>query len=373
MRTPLPRSGSILRLSGTRADADAPGAPPGLDEWVEGTAHPPEAGAVTYSCIDFGPERCELVESSSDFEGLLARPRPSWALVRWINVDGLHPFVVNRFRTVYGFHTLAAEDVMHVPQRPRVEPYEDHLFIVTRMISLADDVLVDEQITMFVFKDLLITFQEDAGDCWDPIRKRIRTEGAKIREREAGYLAYALLDAIVDYNFPVLEHYAEQLDALESDVMEAPTPDTLKKIQNIKRDLSTLRRVVWPTRDLVDQLFRDESALLGAQSHMFLRDVYAHTVQLLDILDHHRETCASLTELYVSSISNRMNEIMKLLTILTSLFIPVTFLAGVYGMNFHFIPEMSWPYSYPVFWAVCVLVMASLLVYFKRRGWLGSA
>lgn len=373
LRAPLPRSASTLRIAGVRTEADAPGAPPGLDEWVAETATPPEAGSVQYSCIDFGPDHVDSIEGSDDLEGLLSRPRAPGTIVRWINVDGLHPYVVNRFRAVYDFHALAAEDVVHVPQRPRAEPYEGHVFIVTRMISLVGDELVDEQISMFVFEDLLITFQEEAGDCWDPIRKRIRTEGAKIRERDPGYLAYALLDSVVDYNFPVLEHYSDHLDAMEDEVTTQPSPDLLKRIQFIKRDLSTLRRVIWPTRDLTDQLLRGETPLFNESTRMFLRDVYAHTVQLLDILDHHRETCANLTELYVSSVSNRMNEIMKLLTILTSLFIPVTFLAGVYGMNFAHIPEMDWKYAYPTFWATCIVTMGSLLFYFRRKGWIGES
>jgi len=275
-----------------------------------------------------------------DLEKFLAASHPEDRVVRWVNVDGLHPYIVNRFREVYGFHTLAAEDVLHVPQRPVLEWEDDYIFVIARMLTLADERLVAEQVSMFVYDRTLITFQERKGDVWDSVRERIHTEGSRLREQGCCYLLYTLLDAIVDQNFPILEHYGDVLEQIEAEVTHSPTTEMLRRIHSVKRDLVGLCCVMWPMRDLTDTLQRDEHAKLTKFTRTYTRDVYEHTIQIIDIIESYREMSSSLTDLYMSAVFNRMNEVMKVLTIMASFFIPITFLAGVYGMNFEAIPEL---------------------------------
>jgi magnesium transporter len=290
--------------------------------------------------------------------------------VRWINVDGLHPWVIDQLRQRYNFHTLAAEDVLRVPQRPKIEEYENCMFIVIRMIQLEEGRIRSEQVSLFLFENLVLTFQERPGDVWDPVRNRLKREGSRIRSSGAGYLTYALLDAIVDQCFPILEQFGDQLEELEQEVLSTATPAVQRKILGAKRDLAMLRRILWPMREIANTLQAEKNAEIPAEVRAFMRDVYDHTIQLIDILESYRELVAGLNDLYMSLVSNRMNEIMKVLTIMASFFIPITFVAGVYGMNFDNIPELHWKYSYLVFWGICIAVVLSLLIYFRRKGWI---
>jgi len=325
---------------------------------------------VSCSCLDYGPEGCST-RAGTDLEVLLAEPRPAHSRVRWININGLHPWVVNRLRQVFAFHTLAAEDVLRTPQRPKIETYDNCLFIVVRMMMLKEGRLVSEQVSLFLFDDVVLTFQEEEGDVWDPIRQRIEKTGVRIRSQGAAYLLYALLDAVVDHCFPILEQFGEQLEALEKEVMDNATPECQRRILAAKRDLSMLRRVLWPLREIANELHSEKNEDIPTEVKAFMRDVYDHTIQVMDILETCREMAAGLNDLYMSVVSNRMNEIMKVLTIMASFFIPITFVAGVYGMNFEFIPELHWKYSYLVFWSICLTIVIGLLVYFWRRGWIG--
>jgi len=346
----------------------APGSAAGI-ETMAGVDQPPDPAAVRLSCTDIGPDRVET-RAGIALDTLCGEPRPDWARTRWINVDGLHPYVVNRLREIHGFHTLAAEDVLHVSQRPKLEAFDNCFFLVARMLTLQDESLRQEQVSFFLFDDTLITFQETAGDVWDPIRARMQKPGARLRSMGPAYLLYALLDALVDHCFPILENYGELLESLEDIVLGNPRPEVQRRIHRIKRELAGLRRVLWPLREVVNELCRDESKKIPAAVKAFLRDVYDHTVQVMDILETYREQANSLNDLYMSAVANRMNEIMKVLTIMASFFIPITFIAGVYGMNFEYIPELSWRYSYLVFWGVCLGVVAGLLWFFRRRDWL---
>jgi magnesium transporter len=353
-----------------RRTRNRPGTAPGIERVPEIHA-PPDAGAVHLQCIDFGPDLYQA-RAIDDLATFLATERPRACAVRWINIDGLHPYVVERLRQHYGFHTLAAEDVLHVHQRPKLDPYGDHLFMICRMVQLRDGRLYDEQTSVFLFPDTVLTFQETSGDVWDPIRKRIENTGSRLRGGSAAYLVYALLDAVVDHGFPVLDHYAERLEAVEGSIVEQPAGAHLRELHEVKRQLISLRRVMWPMRQVADDLHRSEHPLIDKKVRNYLRDVYDHTIQVMEMCDTQREMAASLTDLYMSSISNRMNEVMKVLTIMASMFIPITFLAGVYGMNFVHFPELGWKYAYPVFWIVCVAVTAGLVVYFRRKGWIGD-
>jgi magnesium transporter len=269
------------------------------------------------------------------------------------------------------FHTLAAEDVLRVPQRPKLEPYEGHLFIVARMLSLQERTLIAEQVSFFVFENTLLTFQERTGDVWDPIRQRLQKAGSRLRTFETSYLLYALLDAVVDHCFPILENYGDQLEELEQAITANPSPQSQHRLHSLKRELAMLRRVIWPLREVLSALCRDDTEGISPSVKTYLRDVTDHTVQVMDIVESCREMAASLNDLYMSAVSNRMNEVMKVLTIMASFFIPITFVAGVYGMNFEQFPDLHWRYSYAVFWLVCLSITICLAIFFVRKGWIG--
>lgn len=349
--------------------ASTPGSAPGIES-MAGVNEPPAAGTVRIQCTDYGPEQMETREVT-ELAALFAQPRAAWCQVRWLNVDGLHPHVVNQLRQHFKFHTLAAEDVLRVPQRPKLEAYEGHLFIVARMLSLQEQALVSEQVSFFLFENTLLTFQERIGDVWDPIRQRLQKPGSRLRTFETSYLLYALLDAVVDHCFPILENYGDQLEALEQEITDNPAPQAQRRLHGLKRELATLRRVIWPLREVLNALCRDDTEVISPPVKMYLRDVTDHTVQVMDIVESCREMAASLNDLYMSAVSNRMNEVMKVLTIMASFFIPITFVAGVYGMNFDRLPELHWKYSYAVFWLICLTITVSLAVFFVRKGWIG--
>jgi magnesium transporter len=286
-------------------------------------------------------------------------------------VDGLHPHVVNHLRQEFKFHTLAAEDVLRVPQRPKLENYEGHLFIVTRTLGLQEKALTSEQVSFFLFENTLLTFQERAGDIWDPIRQRVQKPGSRLRTLDVSYLLYALLDAVVDHCFPILEHYGDRLEELELEVTDNPTPEVQRQLHGVKRELASLRRVIWPLREVLNALCREDTEGISPSVKMYLRDVADHTIQVMDIVDSCREMAASLNDLYMSAVSNRMNEVMKVLTIMASFFIPITFVAGVFGMNFERLPGLQWTYGYDMFWLVCACITLGLAVFFMRKGWIG--
>ena len=348
--------------------ADKPGTIAGIEQ-DPGVQTPPPPDAIAVQCIDYAADRVETTDVA-DLNAFLAQPKPDWVAVRWLNIDGLHPYVINQVRQAVGMHTLAAEDALHIPQRPRAEPYEKDLFVIARMMRLVDDTLVSEQISFFLSDRLVVTFQQMPGDVWQPIRDRINTEGSRLRQNSPSYLAYALLDAIVDHCFPILERYGDLLEDLEDQVLESPSAHTLARIHSIKRELSVLRRVMWPMREVIVAMRESELDIITKNTRTFLRDVYEHTVQIVEIIETFRETAAGLTDLHMSAVSNRMNQTMKVLTIMATLFIPITFLAGIYGMNFTFMPELKWRYGYPAFYVLCLAIVSGLLWFFKRKGWL---
>jgi magnesium transporter len=296
--------------------------------------------------------------------------------VTWINIDGLGDVeLVRKIGEIFNLHALALEDVLNVHQRAKSEQYGEHQFIVLRMAASAVH-LETEQVSIFLGNRFVITFQEDiAGDSFEPVRVRLR-KGGTIRKLSADYLAYALIDAIVDHYFPVLEHYGERLDHLEDLVITSPSSDTLDVIHQIKRDLLSLRKAFWPLREAVNSLVRDPSPLIREETRIYLRDVHDHIIQVIDIVETYREIASGLMDVYLSSVSNRMNEVMKLLTIIATIFIPLTFIAGIYGMNFNpekspwNMPELNWYWGYPFSLALMALTAIALLIYFQRKGWL---
>ncbi len=347
----------------------APGEPAGI-EGLADRHHAPPLEAVSIRCTDYGPDSVNTL-TVVDLDAFLAEPRPAWSEVRWICVEGLNPHVVDRFRSAFDLHTLAAEDVVDVPQRPKCDVYDDHVFVVATMIRRDREILVPEQVSFFLKASLLISFQERQDDIWKRILARINDRSSRLRGHGADYLLYALLDAIVDHYFPLVEKSGDRLEELEDDIIEQSSADLLGSLHGVKRDLLVLRHAIWPMRQLVDDLSRQEEERVTEITRTFLRDVHAHTVMIMDVIETYRELGASLTELYVSSLSNRMTEIMKVLTIIATLFIPLTFLAGVYGMNFKHMPELGWRHGYPAFWFASLAAFVGLLFYFRRRGWLG--
>lgn len=356
-------------FGGATSKAVTPGASPGIES-MENIDTPPTGEEVRVYWVDYSEERIEWQKGTVD--EFVASKRPEWSKSRWVNVDGLHPYAVNQLRKKYRYHTLAAEDVLRTSQRPKVESFEHYLFSVVRMMRLDGQVLKQEQVSLFLFEKTILTFQEVPGDVWGPIRDRLKREGSRVRSCGVAYLFYALLDAVVDHFFPILETYGHRLEELEDEVMGDPGPSVQQAIHGVKRELAVLRRVLWPLREVANELQRTEMKWISAEVRTFLRDVYDHALQIIEIVEMHREQAAGLNDLYMSAVSNRMNEIMKVLTIMASFFIPITFVAGVYGMNFEYIPELSWKYSYGVFWGVCLSIVAGLGYYFVRRGWIGK-
>jgi magnesium transporter len=298
--------------------------------------------------------------------------------VRWINIDGLSDMdVVHALASKYELHPLAIEDLLHIPERPKVESIggsdsemRARLFIIARMLQMHDSNLENEQISIFLGHKTVLTFQERRGDVWNPIRQRIQTKGSRIRLNDASFLVYALLDAIVDHCFPILERFGDLLEDLEDEVLSNPQRTIISAIHGVKRDLLQLRRVAWPMREVISLLHREPHECMSDVTRVYMRDIYDHIVQIIDIIETYRELANDLTETYISSVSNRMNEVMKVLTIIGTIFIPLTFLAGVYGMNFRHFPELNWAWGYAAFWGVCLLLSLVMLYVFRRRGWL---
>lgn len=294
----------------------------------------------------------------------------------WINVVGLGDAdVILELGKILGLHQLALEDVVNTHQRPKVEEFSDHVFIVAQMLCGGDYVNM-EQVSFFLGKGYLLTFQERDGDCFDPVRERIRKSKGRIRSEGVDYLCYALLDSIIDLYFPALEIYGDALEVLEDSVVSRPEAGQISELHDMKRDLLLLRRAIWPHRDMVNNLIRDESDLISASTKTYLRDCYDHTFQLMDIVETYREIASGLVDVYISSVSAKLNEVMKVLTIIATVFMPLSFIASLYGMNFDReasswnMPELGWSFGYVYALMLMAFSAGGFLWYFKRKGWL---
>lgn len=356
---------SILRLGKENLAT-----PPGIDLNPE-IDKPPASGTVSITAIDFSPERVEQ-KTFKNVNELTESDKPDWAATRWIDIQGVHPYTLSRIKNHFNIHTLAAEDALNIPQRQKVEDYDGTLFIILRMLQIGDESLMNEQVSFFYLGDTVITQQETPGDIWEPIRERINRDGSRLRQLGAPYLLYALIDAIIDHVFPILDNYFDLIDELEREILISPKKDTQSRIYSIKRDLAYLRQSLWPMRDISGELYRNELDILSNKVTPYFRDVQDHSLQAIEAVEMYLENAKGLQDLLMNANSNRMNEVMKALTIMASLFMPITFFAGLYGMNFEHIPELGWKYSYPVFLSVCALTTISLLIYFKRKGWIGK-
>jgi magnesium transporter len=351
-----------------------PGAPPGVV--VTDPSQPPP----TINVIAYGAgEAVEMhVADAGEARSLVGR-RP----MTWINIEGLGDGrTIEQFGELFGLHRLALEDTVNLHQRAKVESYGEVLYIVLRMANcLRDDGqrCTTEQVSIFIGPNWLLSFQEGRpGDSFDRVRTRLREGSGKMRTLGSDYLAYALIDAAIDNYYPVLEVYAERLDELEEMVMEPVGRRVMNLLHDVKADLLVLRRAIWPLRDAMALLAREENERITDHTRLFLRDCYDHVVQVVDLLETYRELTADLRDLYMSSLSNRINETMRILTIFSTLFIPLTFIVGIYGMNFDSeggakplnMPELNWYYGYPMVWAVMLATAVFMLVYFYRRGWI---
>jgi magnesium transporter len=299
--------------------------------------------------------------------------------VCWINVEGVHdPRLIEQIGTQFRLHSLLLEDVANTEQRPKLEDYGEHLYIILRMlyerpVPDADDGAVEidsEQVSIILGSNWVITFLEDPGDVFDPVRQRLRENRGRVRKHGADYLAYALMDVIVDNYFTVLERFGDLAEDLEQEAMAHPTSRTLQEIQDIKRAMIQVRRAIWPLRDVVNVMLRGGSPLIKKATLVYLRDAYDHVVRVVDIVETYREMVGGLMDIYLTNVSNRMNEVMKVLTVIATIFIPLTFIAGVYGMNFDNMPELHWEHGYWYVWGVMIAVGVLLLALFRRKRWL---
>lgn len=293
--------------------------------------------------------------------------------VTWINVDGVHDVAtVTRLCELFGAHPLVQEDIVNTDQRPKAEEYEGYLFMVVKMLrqSETNHAIEAEQMSVLLMDRLVISFQERPGDVFDTLRARLRNGKGTVRRRGSDYLAYCLLDAIVDHYYILLEQIEARIEPLEEAVATDPQPDSVRTIQHLKRDLLHLRRNLWPMREMIYRLSREGAAVIADETRLFLRDLYDHVIHVIEILETFQELVGGTMEIYLSSISNRMNNIMKVLTIISTIFIPLTFVAGIYGMNFVHMPELEWRWAYPATLGVMVLIALVMLRFFRRKGWI---
>ncbi|MGF1541533.1 MAG: magnesium/cobalt transporter CorA, partial [Pleurocapsa sp.] len=326
--------------------------------------------------IDYNSDRADRLNNLTPEQCI---PYLETNSVSWVDLKGLgSKDILQRLGKVFDLHPLILEDIVNVPQRPKIEDYLDRLVIITQMVVPKPhrEGFWLEQVSLVVGKNYVLTVQEEAErDCFKPVRRRIRYKKGNIRSQGADYLAYALWDAIIDGFFPILEIYGEKIEDLEDEVIFNPSGQSLAKIYQIKRELLALRRAIWPQRNALNTLIRDGSNSINPDILIFLRDCYDHSVQIIDIIETYRELASSLTDIYLSAISNKMNDVMKLLTVISSIFIPLTFLAGIYGMNFDSnespwnMPELDWYWGYPFFWFLTIAIATGLIYLFWRRGW----
>ena len=328
---------------------------------------------VKITLIDYDEHR---VEERLDLTVEECLPFKALPTVTWVNVTGIHDVsTIEGFGKAFDIHPLVLEDIVHTEQRPKMEDLGDYLYIVLKMLvhvnaENSENDFEAEQVSLILGSNFVLSFQEREGDVFDSIRDRIKMGKGRIRKAGSDYLAYTLIDAIVDNYYVILETLGEKIEGIEEDVLAQPEPSTLKLIQDTKREMIFLRKCVWPLRETISNMERVESPLIGDAVGPYLRDVYDHTIQVIDTVETFRDTISGTLDIYLSSLSNRMNEVMKVLTIIATIFIPLTFIAGVYGMNFKHMPELDWEWGYLTIWIVMLVLGCLMLLGFKRKKWL---
>jgi len=300
-------------------------------------------------------------------------PKLEQRAVTWLNVTGIHDLdIIHRIGKIFDLHPLLMEDIVSTDQRPKMEDYGTYAYITLKMLYFgkADSEIITEQVSIVFGKNYVLTFQERDGDLFDPVRDRIRTGKGRIRTLASDYLAYALIDAVVDNYFIILEKIGERLEDLADRVVAAQAGRTLETIYGLKRELVYLRKAVWPLREAISGLYRGETSLIAETTGPYLRDVYDHTIQIIDAIESFRDLLSGMLDIYLSNASNRLNQVMKVLTMIATIFIPLTFIAGVYGMNFKYMPELEWRWGYPLVWLIMLGLGVTMLVLFRRKRWL---
>ncbi|MGB5079483.1 MAG: magnesium/cobalt transporter CorA [Burkholderiales bacterium] len=346
-----------------------PGTPPGtLTRRERHKLEPSRIGLVSYD-----ETRFEEIEDATPAQCAPYRERPS---TTWVHVSG-HPEVeqLRELGKVLGLHALALEDVLNTGQRPKTERFDDQMFVIASLPVAAGGAILTEQISLFLAGNLVVSFHEGTTDAFEPVRRRLHDAAGWLRGRKADALLYTLLDLVVDHGFPVLEQLGEQIDDLESDILRAAGGKSLNGLHHVKRSLLTLRRMLWPQREVLNSLLLESGGLIAESTKLYLRDCYDHAIQIMDLIETYRDMTASMLDIYLSSISNRLNETIRVLTVIATIFIPPTFFASVYGMNFDRsagpwnMPELGWAYGYPALWSVMLISVLGMLFYFKRRKW----
>ena len=320
---------------------------------------------IDYDESNFQEKEVKTVEESFPFK--------ETSTVTWINLDGIHQVdVIEKIGKHFDLHPLILEDILHTEQRPKLEDFGQYMYIVMKMLYFdeTETEIRAEQVSLILAPKFVISFQEMVGDAFNPVRERIRNSKGRIRKMGSDYLTYALIDAIVDNYFIILEKFGEKIDFIEEELVTAPTPTTLQTIHDLKREIIILRKSVWPLREVINNLERGESQLIQKSTGIYLKDVYDHTIQVIDTIETYKEMLSGMLDIYLSSVSNKMNEVMKVLTIIATVFIPLTFIAGVYGMNFEYMPELGWKWSYPLVWLIMISMGIVMFFYFKRKKWI---
>ena len=350
----------------TKKRSKKAGLPPGtLVHIGERKAEIPKITIMDYSETLFQEKEVKTIE-----ECFLFKDTPT---ITWINIDGLHQVeILEKLGECYGFHPLVLEDILNTDQRPKVEDYGEYLYIVLKMLDQSNqsNEILTEQMSLILGPSFVISFQEREGDVFDSIRERIRTGKGRIRKMGADYLTYSLLDSIVDNYFIVMEKLGEKIEFLEEELVKRPIPETLQTIHHLKREMIFFRKAVWPLREVIGSLERGELPLVKETTRIYLRDVYDHTIQVIDTIETFRDMVSGMLDIYLSSVSNRLNSVMKVLTIIATIFMPLTFIAGIYGMNFKYMPELEWKWGYPMVWLVVIGIGVFMLIYFKKKRWL---
>jgi magnesium transporter len=320
---------------------------------------------INYDSTNFQEGPVNTIEEAFSFK--------DEASVTWLNIDGVHkPEIIEQVGTHFGLHPLVLEDIANTGQRPKMEDFDDYIYVVLKMLRFdaKENETKAEQVSIILGRDFVISFQEREGDVFDTVRERLRNNKGRIRKMGADYLTYALIDAIVDHYFVILENLGETIEDIEDKLVTNPSRETLRTIHDLKREMIFLRKSVWPLREVISRLERSESALINKSTCVYLRDVYDHTIQVMDAVETFRDMLSGMLDIYLSSVSNRMNEVMKVLTVIATIFIPLTFLAGIYGMNFRYMPELEQAWSYPVVLMVMFIIAIMMVFYFRRKKWI---
>jgi magnesium transporter len=342
------------------------GLPPGTIVHVgEERSEKIKLSVISYDEVNFQEQEVDAVEKAVAF-----RKKGS---VMWLNVDGVHkPEIIEQVGRSFGVHPLVLEDIADTGQRPKMEDFDDYIFVTLKMFRFGkkEKEIKTEQISLVLGNGFVVSFQEAEGDVFDPIRERLRNNKGRVRKAGADYLVYALMDAVVDNYFLIMEKLGETIEEIEDKLVINPTSETVQKIHGLKRQLIFLRKSVWPLREVISRLERSESPLILKSTFVYLRDVYDHTIQVMDSVDTFRDTLSGMLDIYLSSVSNRMNEVMKVLTVIATIFIPLTFIAGIYGMNFKDMPELGQAWGYPTTLLLMLAIALVMVIYFRRKKWI---